>query len=165
MNYLQQLSWYKEMEKFDEVTRGILYELSNPTFNARSFRAIVRLNNGLNEYSTASILKQLSVDGYVRMRVGSDGKEYWYLSEHVDISPASLVIYRVNDKTKSSLVHPSTRDDMSFIVNDFISKCVGGKKKITAEEILDMDGIYTWSDNVGNKYSIEMISSNIIFGH
>ena len=160
MSYLQKLSWYQSIEKFDEITVSLLLELSNPNYRTRRIRALkAKLNIG--DYTINSIIKQLSVDGIVYIANSPRGELCVGLVEKITVRSNTLIKHRIDGKLNSSIVFEQTSSDCTHIVKDYLMKSGGLSDPKKVDSVIDT-GYIEWHDNTNRVHIIEIGATKLV---
>lgn len=160
MSYIQSLSWFKDMEKYDETTISLLMELSSPQFK---YRRLSTLFNKLNiqPYVLQSIIKNLVSDGVLYMKNDNAGSVIVGLVDKKDILPSVLVSHRIDDSIVNSIVIEAVPKDYSNTIINFIQKITKSMSTNQCKKIINA-GSHEWYDTMGRKNKIEISDTILI---
>lgn len=160
MSYLQQMSWFDNMQRYDERTVALLIELSNPQYKSRKLRSLYNILK-LDSYILQSVIKNLASEGIVYMKTDRSGDVVVGLVEKNDIIPSILIQHRVNGRTVNSIVFEATTKDNTGLMSDYINKVT--QKRLEHHEILDIidSNYYSWEIN-GEEHELEISDTTLV---
>lgn len=160
MSYLQNLTWFSEMHKYDERTISLLIELSNPQYNARKLQSLYSIVQ-MEPYVLQSVIKNLASEGVVYIKNDRQGNVIVGLVDKKDVLPSIVVSHRIDGRTVNSIVIEASPKNPNPIVKDFIYKSTAKKFSPDKVDAAIEAGYLRWESN-GEVHEIEINDTKLI---